>query len=85
MTTRLVAAFAAFALTVGILVGAAGTVLIHDSTRPEMGMGDMAGMHQMMSGIPGGMMKGSMMDGPMGPGSFMDPAQHEAHHAGSRP
>lgn len=78
MTTRLAATFAAVALTVGILVGAAGTVLIHDATRPATGMGDMAVMRSMMSG-----MDGSMMDGSLGPGSPMDPAQHEAHHGGS--
>lgn len=78
MTTRLAAGFAAAALTVGILVGATGTVLIHDATRPAMGMDDMTVMHSMMSA-----MGSSMMGGSMGPGSSMDPAQHEAHHGGT--
>jgi hypothetical protein len=70
MTTRLTGALAAGALAVGILVGAAGTVLVHDATRPTMGMGDMAQMGQMMD-----MMGGSMMGG-------VDPADHARHHAG---
>jgi hypothetical protein len=78
MTTRLAAAFAAVALTVGILVGAAGTILVRDVAHPAMDMADMAAMHSMMTSIDG-----SMMDGSMGTGSSMDPAQHEAHHGGS--
>jgi hypothetical protein len=77
MTTRLAAAVAAGTLAVGILVGAAGTVLVHDATRPTMGMGDMAQMHQMMSGMGGSMMDGSMMGAP---DASMDPAEHESHH-----
>ncbi|HEX6140985.1 MAG TPA: hypothetical protein VF013_11080 [Candidatus Limnocylindria bacterium] len=79
MTTKLAAALAAAALAVGILVGAAGTVLVHDATRPTMGMAGMAGMHQMMNGGTG-----PMMDGPMGPGASMDPSLHRSHHGGDR-
>jgi hypothetical protein len=78
MTTRLAAAFAAGAMAIGMLVGAAGTVLVHDATRPVMGMADMAEMHAMMNG-----MGGPMMDGSMGTGAPMGPSQHEAHHGGS--
>jgi hypothetical protein len=74
MTTKLAAAFAAGALTVGILVGAAGTVLVHDATGADMRMGDMAGRHEMMSGMAGSMMDGSM------PSASMDPAEHGSHH-----
>jgi hypothetical protein len=72
MTTKLASAFAAVALTVGILVGAAGTVLVHDATRTPMGMTDARAMHQMMGG-----MGGSLMNGPT------DASQHEVHHPGS--
>lgn len=78
MITKLAAAFAAVALTVGILVGAAGTVLVHDAPHSPMGTTDMTAMHAMMSG-----MGSSMMDGSMGSGASIDPGQHEAHHAGS--
>ena len=76
MTTKLAAAFAAGALAVGILVGAAGTVVVHDAARPALAMGDMAQMHEMMSGMDGSMMDGSM------PSASMDPADHAAHHGG---
>lgn len=79
MTTKLAAALAAAALAVGILVGAAGSVLVHDATRPTIDMAGMAGMHQVMGGTTG-----PMMDGPMGPGASMDPALHRAHHGGDR-
>lgn len=72
MTTKVASAFAAVALTIGILVGAAGTILIHDATRTPMGMTDMTAMHEMMSG-----MGGPMMGGPT------DADQHSAHHPGS--
>ena len=76
MTNKLAGALAAGALTIGILVGAAGTVLVHDATRPAMGMGDMTQMMEMMDS---GMMDGGMMDGtPVGP------AEHESHHGGDR-
>ena len=35
MTTKLAGALVAGALAVGIMVGAAGTVLVHDATRPQ--------------------------------------------------
>lgn len=73
MTTKLAGALVAGALAIGILVGAAGTVLVHDPTGPAMGMGDMGQMHQMM---------GSMMgDADTGPAASMDPVDHAQHHA----
>ena len=72
MPTKVAAAFAAVDLTIGILVGAAGTILVHDATRTPGGMGDMGAMHEMMGG-----MRGPMMDGPT------DASLHEAHHRGS--
>lgn len=73
MTTKLASALAAGALAIGILVGAAGTVLVHDTSGPAMGMGDMGQMHEMMSGTMG--------EAGMGPAASMDPADHAQHHA----
>ena len=71
MTNKFAGALAAGALTVGILVGAAGTVLIQDATGPAMGMGNMTQMMEMMGG--------GVMDGtPVGP------AEHEIHHGGDQ-
>jgi hypothetical protein len=78
MTTKLTGALAAGALAVGILVGAAGTVLVHDATRPSMGMGDMSQMQQMMDMMGGGMM-GDAAEMPM---RGVDPADHQRHHPG---
>jgi hypothetical protein len=71
MTKKFASALAAGALAVGIVVGAAGTVVVHDATRPAMGMGDMT---QMMGMMDGGMMRGT----PVGP------ALHDSHHRGDR-
>lgn len=76
MTTKLTGALAAGALAVGILVGAAGTVLVHDATRPTIGMGDMGQMQQMMD-MMGGSMMGDAADMPM---SGVDTARHDSHH-----
>ena len=78
MTTKLTAAFAAGALAIGVLVGAAGAVLIHDATGAPMRVTDLAAMHEMMSNTDS-----SMMDGMMGPGTAIDPGRHEIHHPGS--
>lgn len=72
MTSKLAAAFAAGALAVGILVGAAGTLVVQGSSRTQMGMADMAAMHEMMSSMGGSMMGGQI-----------DETQHDAHHPGS--
>jgi hypothetical protein len=81
------AAFAA-----GLVGGAAGTIVAHDSTTPN---GDMAAlMADHMTGDMGAMMSGSMMSGPImgpdasfGPGMMTDPdassmpgSQHDLHH-----
>ena len=80
MTNKFPGAWAAGALTVGILVGAAGTVLVQDATRPAMGMGDMTQMMEMMGG---GVMDGAM-NGTMTDGTPVGPAEHESHHGDDR-
>ena len=84
MTTRIGAAVAAGFLAIGILVGAAGTIVVRDATTPEFDahMGGMAGMMSMMgAGDVAGMM--SMMGAgfPMPPDGSMEPGEHESHHA----
>jgi predicted phage tail protein len=88
MTRRLTAAIAAGALAVGILIGAAGAVVVGNATADTaldrhyelmgstMDMMGSSGMGSMMD-----MMGGSMMSGAdeMGPNS----EQHEAHHPDS--
>lgn len=86
MTTKLVGALAAGTLALGILVGAAGTVLVHDTTGASLAMSDtgdmghmgamrdMGQMHEMMSGMGGST---------MGPEASMDPVDHAQHHNGS--
>jgi hypothetical protein len=77
VSSRIVAALGAATLTVGILVGAAGAVLVGNATAPDrMGMdGTMGQMH--MAG--GGMMGGSMMGG----ADFDDMAEWHAQHHGT--
>lgn len=75
MSNRMVAALSAATLTVGILVGAAGAVLVGNATTPDrMGMnGTMGRMTTMM--------RGSMMGG----ADVEDLAQlHAQHHGTSR-
>jgi len=88
MTTRIGAAIAAGFLAVGVLLGAAGTVVVRDGTTTDMtdhmrsmsgtmsagSMGNMAGMMSMMGGA-------SMM----GPNASMSPGDHESHHASRSP
>jgi hypothetical protein len=76
MTNKVAGALAAGALAVGVLVGAAGTVLVHDATGPAMGMNGMTQMMEMMDG-------GRMGDGMMGDAPI-DPAEHESHHGDDR-
>jgi hypothetical protein len=94
MTTRIGAAIAAGFLALGILVGAAGTIVVRDATSTDMGdhmrdmsasagsMGNMAGMMSMMGGDMSGMMGGGS---PMGPDASMSPGEHESHHATPSP
>lgn len=77
MNTKLVGPFAAATLAIGILVGAAGTALVHDTSRSSMAMtdvGDTNQMHEMM---------GNMGASTMGPEVSMHPVDHAQHHNGS--
>lgn len=74
MTTRMAAALVAGALAVGIVVGAAGALVVQDATYPAMGMGNMGQVHQMMSSM--------MSDAGRGPAGSMDPTDHAQHHPG---
>jgi hypothetical protein len=75
--TTFTAAIAAGFLAIGILVGAAGAVVVGGAGTADFA-GHMRDMGSMMS-MTGG--PGSMM----GPGSFMAPADHGAHHAAPSP
>ncbi len=91
MTTRLVGGIAAASLAIGILTGAAGTIVASDLTRPRSDvaavmadhMGDQ-GMASMMSGMMAGSMMGpgaSFNPGMNGPAASGMPAgQHDQHH-----
>ena len=72
MTTRIGAAFAAGFLAIGILIGAAGTIVLRDATTTDLAdhMRDMTGM-----------MGGS----PMGPNASMTPGDPQSHHATPSP
>ena len=78
MTSRLVGGLAATTLAVGILAGAAGTIMARDAVTPQTScgaaMGDHMGDQDMGSMMSGSMMSGSMMSGSMmGPGSSFGP------------
>ena len=77
MSNRIVAALCAATLTVGILVGAAGAVLVGDTVAPDR-MG--------MDGSMGSMMGGSMMGGSMMGGVDFDGMAelHAQHHGTGR-
>jgi hypothetical protein len=70
MTNRLAAAVAAGKLAVGLLIGAAGAVLVGTATSPNTGgyITQMTDMHEAMSGMMGGQMGSGMMGGQMGSG-----------------
>ena len=91
MTTRLVGGLAVMTLALGILIGAAGVIVIREAadprTDPVAGMADqMGGMQSMMGMMGGSMMGGSMMGGPgtgdpgMAPGPL-----HDLHHPAVSP
>lgn len=92
MTTRVAGAVAAITLALGILIGAAGVIVIREAPDPVAAMaGQMGGMQSMM-----GMMGGSMMGGPgtggpgtRGPGTSgpgMGPGPlHDLHHPSVSP
>ena len=74
MKTGIAAALAGGSLALGILIGAAGAVVVREATVPTMGMpAQMAAMHAMHQ----------TMDGQMG-GGMMDPSSgmqlHRQHH-----
>jgi hypothetical protein len=79
MTTKIGAAIAAGFLATGILVGAAGTIVIREATASDH-MADMAGMSAM-----GSMMSMMGAGSPMGPNASMTPDQHASHHATPSP
>jgi hypothetical protein len=94
MTPRIGAAIAAGFLVLGILVGAAGTIVVRDATTTDFAdhmrdmtasagaMGSMAGLTSMMGGGDmAGMMGGSLM----GPNASMTPGDHGSHHAQPSP
>ena len=93
MTSRLVGGLAATTLALGILAGAAGTIVARDAVAPPTGCGaamaDHMGDQGMAAMTSGSMMSGSMM----GPGSSSSPgmmggpagssvpsSQHDLHH-----
>jgi hypothetical protein len=93
LTSRIGTAVAAGVLAVGILVGAAGTIVVRDATTPDfadhMGdmsaqagpMGSMAGMMSMMGNADmAGMMSMMGSGSAMGPGASMTPNEHASHH-----
>ncbi|MEX2182900.1 MAG: hypothetical protein WEC14_00490 [Chloroflexota bacterium] len=89
MTPRLVGGIAVTTLAIGVLIGAAGTVVVRDATTTDLArhLGDMtasAGSMGSMAGMAGMM---SMMGGgsPMGPNALMTPGDHESHHATPSP
>lgn len=76
MSNRIVAAMAAATLTAGILIGAAGAVLVGNATSPD-GMGMNGTMGQMMNMMGGSMMSGADFD------EVDDMAQLHAQHHGT--
>ena len=93
MTTRLAGAIAAGTLSLGVLVGAAGTAVARGDTTPDAAAfldhtTAMAGMTQMMQMNAARMMgAGSpMMGSSVMPGSgLMSPGQHRSHHPSPTP
>ena len=88
MTPRLVGGIAAATFAIGILTGAAGTIVARDASTPQTDVAAVMADHMDDQGM-GSMMSGSMM-GPgssFGPGMMSGPAassmpgnQHDLHH-----
>ena len=79
MSNRIVAGVAGVALALGILVGAAGAIVVQDRTTPGTAI-----MNGMPAGMGGSMMGDSMMgDSMMGAGAGMD-AMHDQYHRTDR-
>lgn len=73
MSKRLTAAIAAGTLTLGLLVGAAGAVVVGNATTNDY-TGQVTQMHASMSGMMGsGMMSGQWGPGMMGPRATANP------------
>jgi hypothetical protein len=94
MTPRIGAAVAAGFLAVGILVGAAGTIVVRDATTTDLAdhmrdmtasAGSMGSMAVMMSMMGAGDMAGMMGGSGMGPIPWMTPGDHWSHHATPSP
>lgn len=85
MTPRLAGGIAAAAFAIGILTGAAGTIVARDATSPDANpaavMANHMGNQGMGSMVSGGMMSGSMM----GPGSSFGPGRMSGPDASSMP
>lgn len=78
ITTRIAATLAGCALAVGILVGAAGMIVLRDATAPQTGFTAMA---ELMSSQ--GMSSMIMMNG--SGASSMPGGQHDQHHPAASP
>ena len=96
MTRRLVGGLAAATFAVGILTGAAGTIVIRDAATPHTDfaavMPDHLGGAITASMMTGGMMSSSMMGQGYGPGMMAGPAAssmpdslHDQHHQAVSP
>jgi hypothetical protein len=80
MNTRLTAAIVAGALAIGVLVGAAGSIVIGDAVGDDTAArqdGQMGSMMEMMGADMGSMTEMMSGSGAMGPGA------HDAHHPDS--
>ena len=74
MSNRIVAGVAGVALALGIVVGAAGAIVVQDRTTPGT---------PIMNGMPAGM-GGSMMGGSMMGGSMMGAGMHDRYRGSDR-
>jgi hypothetical protein len=81
-------------LAVGILAGAAGTIVVREASAPRIGpmtgmagaMGAMGGMGSMSQMKGSRMMGAGPMTGPQGPGPRMSPGPwHDLHHPSASP
>lgn len=97
MTTKVTGVIAAGFLAIGMVVGAAGTIVSRDDAAPDMA-GHMRDITSMMSMMGAGSMDDmasmmSMMGGDtpmnprasMGPDASMSPDEHGPHHASPSP
>jgi hypothetical protein len=78
MTPRLVGGIAVAMLAVGVLTGAAGTIVVRESTTTPADLAAIMTDHMDDSGM-GSMMSGAMMGSMMGSGSAMGPGSSFGH------